>query len=157
MEEQWLHPNTTFSGSCHQVLKQINFWNCYGCPNLELLWYKPVLDSGWWLMGNQDDQQVATGPHNSCTGFHSVARFFQAQNGVNMAETGTSGNQVKGTNSENDQGADVAQGITNSATQSQPVQDHSVLRCREDRLSLLRKGCCFWRKYLMQNTRKNIL
>ncbi|CAI9772930.1 unnamed protein product [Fraxinus pennsylvanica] len=53
--------------------------------------------------------------------------FFQAQNVVKTAQAGTSGNQVKGTNGENDQGADVAQGITNSATQSQPVQDHSVL------------------------------
>ncbi|CAA2986759.1 CHD3-type chromatin-remodeling factor PICKLE [Olea europaea subsp. europaea] len=53
--------------------------------------------------------------------------IFQAQNGMNKAETGTSGNQVKGTNVENDRGPDVAQGITNSATQSQSVQDHSVL------------------------------
>ncbi|KAL2534409.1 CHD3-type chromatin-remodeling factor PICKLE [Abeliophyllum distichum] len=53
--------------------------------------------------------------------------FLQAQNGMTTPEIGTSGNQVKGTNSENDQGADVAQGITNSAAQTPPVQDHSVL------------------------------
>ncbi|CAI9759692.1 unnamed protein product [Fraxinus pennsylvanica] len=57
---------------------------------------------------------------------------FQAQSSASGApqiqsSSATPQTQVKGTSSENDLGADVAQGLTNSAAQTQPVQDHSVL------------------------------